>query len=84
MKIVFTEHAKKRCREREVDGMYIRNQLHFVPHQKGEHKWYIPNTGLFVTYVDQGQNIRTVITVGKNIEGGWDGEKQSVAKLRKA
>jgi len=64
-KIKLTWHARKRLKERNVDAVYVKIQLSFIPYEKGIRKWYIPKTDLFVTFNDHSEKNRTVITLGR-------------------
>lgn len=61
-------------KERNVDAVYVKRQLSFIPYQKGIRKWYIPGTELFVTYNDRSELNRIVITLGHN-DPNWTPEK---------
>lgn len=64
-KIKLTWHAKERLRERNVNAVYVKRQLSFIPYKQGTRKWYIPGTDLFVTFNDHSEKNRTIITLGR-------------------
>jgi hypothetical protein len=69
-KIKLTWHAQDRLRERNVNVGYVKQQLAFIPYQKGIRKWYIPGTDFFVTYNDHSEKNRTIITLGR-VDYNW-------------
>lgn len=72
-RIKLTWHAKKRLKERNVDAVYVKTQLSFIPYEHGVRKWYIPGTDYFVTYNDHSEKNRTIITLGRD-DPNWNGD----------
>ncbi len=67
-KLIITDHARERMKERDVDAFYVKQQLRFIPHTTKEiQKWYIPGKTIFVTYCDVSPYKRIIITMGHSI-----------------
>lgn len=64
-KFVFTNHAKRRCIQRNINMALLRRQLHKVPFDERKNKltrWDIPGTNLFVVFMDEKYK-RVIVTV---------------------
>ena len=62
---VFTQHAKRRCVQRNINTALLRRQLHTIPFNRNTNKlirWDIPETNLYVVFIDRNYN-RVIITV---------------------
>ncbi len=62
---VFTNHAKKRCIQRNIDTSLLRRQLLSIPYNEDINKltrWEIPGTNLFVVFIDNNLK-RVIVTV---------------------
>lgn len=68
-KILYSEHALKRCKLRMIDTSRLMRTLLSIQFSEGKHKYVIPDTPLIIVYEDRSDNadkIRTVVTVIKD------------------
>jgi hypothetical protein len=72
-KFVFSDHARKRCIQRNIDTSLLRRQLLSFPYDEDNHKhtrWDIPGTNLFVVFMHSNFH-RVIVTVRfRNIREG--------------
>ncbi|MDQ0230937.1 hypothetical protein J2S19_002198 [Metabacillus malikii] len=61
----FSDHAKKRCIQRNIDTSRLRRQLLNIPYDEVKNnlnRWDIPGTNLFVVFQDRNFK-RVIVTV---------------------
>lgn len=62
---VFSEHARRRCIQRNIDTSRLRRQLLSIPYDEEKYtlmRWNIPKTNLFVVFQDKDFK-RVIVTV---------------------
>lgn len=75
MVVMFTDHAKKRLRQRGIDGKFVHIQMQGVPRCDKATKWLF-RSGLFVVFVDDVNGNRLIITAGWYLKGKRRAEKK--------
>jgi hypothetical protein len=81
MKIMFTDHAKMRCAQRNISEKWIEARLMGIPFapKPYAHNKLLDGTNIFVAYAD-GSTIRRVVTVYLSTEPVDDSPPLDVTK----